>query len=79
MNRLLCSIIVLARPQLTPSPGNFMPGDENGTIMKKSDPNERKALQELMSDTLKHFVPEFKKVIEKEGHGECSYDLACLY
>ena len=56
-----------------------MPGDENGTIMKKSDPNERKALQELMSDTLKHFVPEFKKVIEKEGHGECSYDLACLY
>ncbi len=56
-----------------------MPGDENGTIMKKSDPNERKALQELMNDTLKHFVPEFKKVIEKEGHGECSYDLACLY
>ena len=39
--------------------------------MKKSDPNERKALQELMNDTLKPFVPEFKKVIEKDGHSEC--------
>ncbi len=51
--------------------GNFMPGDESGTIMKKSDAKERKALHELMSDNLRNFVPEFKKVIEKDGHCKC--------
>ncbi len=47
-----------------------MPGDESGTIMKKSDSKERKALQELMGDNLRPFVPEFKKVIEKDGHSK---------
>ena len=45
-----------------------MPGDENGTIMKKSDTNENNALQKLMSDELRPFVPEFKKVVEKDGN-----------
>ena len=45
-----------------------MPGDENGTIMKKSDSNENNALQKLMSDELRPFVPEFKKVVEKDGN-----------
>jgi len=45
--------------------GNFAPGSENGTIMKKSDQNERNALMALMDDVLKAFVPEFKRVVEK--------------
>ena len=46
-----------------------MPGGENGTIMKKSGPNERNALQALMDDPLKNFVPEFKRVVEHNGEG----------
>ena len=55
-----------------------MPGDDSGTIMKKSDPNERKALEALMVDRLKPFVPEFKKVIEKDGHSECVCVCVCV-
>ena len=51
---------------LTPPPGNFRAGEENGTIMKKSDSNERNALKALMDDTLRPYVPEFKKVVEKD-------------
>jgi len=34
--------------------------------MKKSDQNERNALMALMDDVLKAFVPEFKRVVEKD-------------
>ena len=46
--------------------GNFAPGSENGTIMKKSDQNERTALMALMDDVLKPYVPEFKRMVEKD-------------
>lgn len=48
--------------------GNFAPGSDNGTIMKKSDENEWNALRSLMDDVLRPFVPEFKKVVHKDGH-----------
>lgn len=35
--------------------------------MKKSDDNEHHALRALMSDTLRPFVPEFKRVVERDG------------
>ena len=47
-----------------------MPGGENGTIMKKSDVNERNALRELLTDPLRNFVPEFKREVDHEGHGK---------
>lgn len=50
--------------------GNFLPGGENGTIMKKSDENERNALNQLLYDSLRNFVPEFKREVEHSGHGE---------
>lgn len=47
-----------------------MPGGENGTIMKKSGDNERKALQGLMEDpAMANFVPEFKREVEHKGEG----------
>ena len=46
--------------------GNFRAGEESGTIMKKSDANERNALKAIMDDVLKPFVPEFKKVVEQD-------------
>lgn len=49
-----------------------MPGGENGTILKKSDPRERNALRALMEDTLRNYVPEFKREVETEGHGRSS-------
>ena len=49
--------------------GNFMPGGENGTIMKRSVPNEHNALRSLMDDPLRNFVPEFKRVVEQNGEG----------
>jgi len=45
-----------------------MPGGENGTIMKKSDNKERRALRALMDDTLKDFVPEYKGEVEHDGN-----------
>ena len=45
-----------------------MPGGENGTIMKKSDSKERRALRALMDDPLKDFVPEFKGEVERDGN-----------
>lgn len=50
-----------------------MPGGENGTIMKKSDVNERNALHQLLDDPLRNFVPEFKREVEHEGHGRSFY------
>lgn len=50
--------------------GNFMPGGENGTIMKKSGENERNALRQLLDDPLRNFVPEFKREVEHDGHGK---------
>lgn len=47
-----------------------MPGGENGTIMKKSDVNERNALRELLNDSLRNFVPEFKREVDHDGHGK---------
>ncbi len=46
--------------------GNFRAGEESGTIMKKSDANERNALQAIMDDVLRSFAPEFKKVVEQD-------------
>lgn len=34
--------------------------------MKKSDANERNALQAIMDDELRPYVPEFKKVVEQD-------------
>ena len=49
--------------------GNFTPGEENGTIIKKSSQDESSALQRLMDDVLRQHVPEFKKEIMKETEG----------
>lgn len=54
-----------------------MPGEENGTIMKKSDCNENSALQKLMSDELRPFVPEFKKVVTKDGNCKFMFGRHC--
>ena len=51
--------------------GNFSPGEENGTIIKKSSQDESLALQRLMDDVLRPHVPEFKREIVKESDGEC--------
>lgn len=54
--------------------GNFMPGGENGTIMKKSGENESNALQGLNGDpAMKNFVPEFKREVEHQGEGTSPY------
>ncbi len=58
--------------QLTPLlAGNFKSGGGNGTILKKSDENERIALRQLLNDALRNFVPEFKgeSVDEHDGAG----------
>ena len=47
-----------------------MPGGENGTIMKKSGVNERNALRLLLDDSLRNFVPEFKREVEHDGNGK---------
>lgn len=56
--------------------GNFMPGGENGTIMKKSGEKERNALRRLMDDSLRNYVPEFKREVEHNGEG-CYF--VCLF
>ncbi len=50
--------------------GNFTPGEENGTIIKKSSLDESLALQRLMDDVLRQHVPEFKREIMKESDGK---------
>jgi len=40
--------------------------------MKKSGVNEQMALQKLMFDNLRNFVPEFKRVVEENGEGTCT-------
>ena len=64
-------------PSLSPSlslcAGNFAPGKSNGSIMKKSDKTEREALQRLMLDPLKEFVPEFLGEVEVEGESILVY------
>ena len=49
-----------------PLTGNFRAGEESGTIMKKSDANERNALRAIMGDVLRSYAPEFKKVVEQD-------------
>lgn len=46
-----------------------MPGGENGTIRKKSGENERIALRQLLNDSLRNFVPEFKREVDHDGAG----------
>ena len=52
--------------------GNFMPGEGNGTIMKKSDDKERYCLRKLMDDPLRDYVPEFRREVEHKGESMCS-------
>ena len=52
-----------------------MPGEENGTIMKKSGDKERAALRKMMDDNLRDFVPEFRRDVEHKG--ESMYFLPC--
>ena len=47
-----------------------MPGEENGTIMKKSVENESRSLRGLNEDVaVRNFVPEFKREVEHNGEG----------
>lgn len=68
---LVCEHISRFAPNQLPSSflcqGNFMPGGENGTIMKKCEPRECRALRALMDDPLKDFVPEFKGEVDRDG------------
>ncbi|KAF6022998.1 ITPKA [Bugula neritina] len=41
---------------------------EEGTILKKMIPIERQALEQLMEDRLKPFVPQFRGVVSHESH-----------
>lgn len=56
--------------------GNFLPGEENGTIMKKSSDKERSCLRKLMDDSLRDFVPEFRREVEHKG--ESMYFLSLI-
>ena len=53
--------------QLAGHQGNFTPGSESGTIVKKSNIIERHALTALMSSELRPFVPELLGIVEKDG------------
>lgn len=55
--------------------GNFRAGEDSGTIMKKSDANERNALKAIMDDILKPYVPEFKKVVEQDDGSILFYSI----
>jgi 1D-myo-inositol-triphosphate 3-kinase len=59
--------------QLAGHQGNFSPGEENGTIIKKSSCDEAKALSLLMNDALRPFVPEYRRDFVKNS--ECIYYL----
>ncbi len=53
-----------------------MPGGKNGTILKKFGSKENAALQSLMEDSLRSFVPEFKQVVEMNGEGNICYTMS---
>lgn len=53
--------------QLAGHQGNFSPGEENGTIIKKSSKDEAQALKKLMDDVLRPCVPEYRKETCSEG------------
>ena len=40
--------------------------------MKKSTIDEAQALQKLMSDILRPFVPEFRRQVTKDSEGTCT-------
>lgn len=46
--------------------GNFKPGGIQGTVLKKASEREQEALERLMVDRMKPFVPQFYKLIVKE-------------
>ena len=46
--------------------GNFKPGGMHGTVLKKASEREQEALECLMKDRMRPFVPEFHKLIVKE-------------
>ena len=46
--------------------------------MKRSDQNESRALQALMMDGLRPFVPEFRRVIEKDSESILSWLCVCI-
>lgn len=52
--------------QLAGHQGNFKPGGVQGTVLKKSTEHEQVALQVLMRDRMKPYVPEFKSIVSKE-------------
>ncbi|XP_065184580.1 inositol-trisphosphate 3-kinase A-like isoform X2 [Sycon ciliatum] len=49
--------------------GSFLPGDVNGTILKRETPRELKAFQQLQDDSLAKFVPTFYQSVAVEGSG----------
>ena len=51
---------------LLKSLGSFKPGGYYGTVLKKSSEYEQEALRKLMTDEMKPFVPEFKRIVTQE-------------
>jgi 1D-myo-inositol-triphosphate 3-kinase len=45
--------------QLAGHQGNFKPGEQQGTILKKFCVREKEAFEQLMKDSLKTFVPQY--------------------
>ena len=43
--------------------GNFKAGEKQGTILKKFCPTEQRALEALMKDTLRPYVPEYMGLV----------------
>ena len=58
MRACLCVLVFVS--------GNFKPGGMHGTVLKKASEREQEALEGLMVDRMKPFVPEFHKLIVKE-------------
>ncbi len=50
--------------------GNFKSGEVQGTILKKLCGSEEDCFNLLMSDALKPFVPEYKRVVIKEDESK---------
>ncbi len=62
--------------QLAGHQGNFKSGRQHGTILKKFCAKEMEALEILMNDELKPFVPQYYgKHKDHEGNGECDTSL----
>ncbi|XP_019851731.1 PREDICTED: inositol-trisphosphate 3-kinase A-like isoform X2 [Amphimedon queenslandica] len=53
--------------QLAGHQGNFSPGEENGTIIKKSSADEARALKSLMDDVVRPYVPEFRREYTRDA------------